>query len=297
MNGATARGRAHPGVRRLAEALARTGFAVVVPDLPGLRRAELTLATRRACVACALETVASPRTRGGRLALAGVSLGATVALLAAGDEELAPGVSVVAGVAPYASLVEVFRLATTGTYLGSSGLVAYEPGPLAAVVVARSLAAGLPLGRSRDLLVAETQAVPEDATDPLAAFRGRTAARLSRAGAAVVRLLANRDPVRFDELYAELPEEMRAAVAELSPLAVAARIQAPVELVSAPRDKYFPPGESAAIVRTAPRGRLTVTPALAHADLRLGARDAAGGAALLGWAARVLSAARLDPRF
>src|SRR4029453_5524886 len=42
VNGATRRGRHHPKVQRLARGLARTGFLVVVPDLPALRLRAIT---------------------------------------------------------------------------------------------------------------------------------------------------------------------------------------------------------------------------------------------------------------
>ena len=45
VNGATRAGRLHPKVRRLAQGLARAGFLVAVPDLPGLRLGEITPAT------------------------------------------------------------------------------------------------------------------------------------------------------------------------------------------------------------------------------------------------------------
>src|SRR5919197_1250711 len=45
VNGATERGHLHPDVQRLARGLARAGFLVVVPELPGLRRGQITLRT------------------------------------------------------------------------------------------------------------------------------------------------------------------------------------------------------------------------------------------------------------
>jgi len=40
-NGATPDGRAHPGVRRLGVALARSGYLVLIPDLPGIAAGDL----------------------------------------------------------------------------------------------------------------------------------------------------------------------------------------------------------------------------------------------------------------
>jgi hypothetical protein len=62
----------------------------------------------------------------------------------------------------------------------------------------------------------------------------------------------------------------------------------PVELASPPCDKYFPPAESRALARAVPRIRVTVTPALAHADPRIALRDLRGLAELWGFGVRAL---------
>ena len=85
-------------------------------------------------------------------------------------------------------------------------------------------------------------------------------------------LLSNRDPARFDDLYAALPAEIRSTVEDLSPLQPAARLRTPVEIATAPRDRYFPVAESRALVAASPHVRLTVTSLLAHATPRLSPR-------------------------
>jgi hypothetical protein len=83
----------------------------------------------------------------------------------------------------------------------------------------------------------------------------------------VAELLANKDPRRFDELYAGLPDGVCANLEDLSPLAGDERLSVPVELISGPHDKYFPLSETYAIERIAPQARVTVTEALDHAEL------------------------------
>jgi predicted alpha/beta hydrolase len=88
-----------------------------------------------------------------------------------------------------------------------------------------------------------------------------------------VRLLVNRDPRRFERLYATLSPSVRARVEALSPLRGAGRLRAPVELATAPHDKYFPPAESHALARATPTARVTVTRSLEHAIPELSLRD------------------------
>ena len=269
VNGATPQGRLHPRVAALARGFGRAGYVVLVPELPGLAAGEITPRTLAASVAVARSAADRREARDRRVSLVGVSVGASLALLAAEDATLARRVSVVAGIAPYADLVNVLRLATTGAYEDGGKLVRYESESFLSLVAARSLVASLPQRRDRALLLAQlpaTDEVEEDAKDPLASLRARRFVGLSRGARAVVALLVNRDARRFDALYAALPATLRAENARLSPLHSAERLRARVELASAPRDKYFPLSESRELAADAPAARVTVTKTLRHAE-------------------------------
>lgn len=247
--GTTPAGRFQADAKRLARALARAGYLVFVPDLPGLSAGEITEAARRAVIEVALEAVRRDDVVNGEIALAGSRAGASLALLAAEDPILAPRVTVVAGVAPWAALPQVIRLATTGFYFDDGELKPHESDPFLALAVARSLVAALPAGPDRQSLLGALEAVPRDSTDPLAALRNLPTAGLGADATAVVRLLTNRHPTTFDTLYAGLPEELKAQIERLSPLVGAAQIEAPVELATAGHDAYFPAAESEALQR------------------------------------------------
>jgi dienelactone hydrolase len=292
VNGVTRRGRHHPDVRRFARALARDGYVVLVPDLPGLARGEITRRTLARLIAVARAAAARPDALGGRVGFIGVSVGATLALLAAADPGLARRTTVVAGVAPYADLATVVRLATTGRHRTRGRLVRFRPKPFLALVVARSLAAALPPGRDRTALRAALLAVDDGARDPLAGLRRWPRARLGPRPRALVALLANRDPARFDRLYARLAPALRAGIARLSPIRVAARVRARVELATAPKDKYFPRAQSQALVARIPNARLTVTSTLQHAVPHASLHDVADLFRFYGFVMRALRDAR-----
>ena len=277
VNGATRAGRFHPKVRRLAQGLARAGYLVAVPDLPGLRLGEITPATTHALVRCAL-AVAGRR----RVSFYGVSVGATLALLATGSPALAGRVRAVGGEAPWADLEKVIRLATTGYYEG----MPYHADPYVRLAITRSLAAGLPRGRNRTRLLAILDAEPDDDPRPLLPLR-----RVPRPHA-LVALLLNRDPRRFAVLYARLPRRVRVRVAALSPLRRVSRIAIPVELASAPHDKYFPPGESRSLARRSPNVHVTITSTLGHAVPRPSLHDVGGLLAFDRFVVRFLRDAR-----
>jgi hypothetical protein len=221
-NAATPRGIDEPAVGRLLGALAGAGFVAIAPELPSVRRGEVTPDTVDALVAVASAS-------GRRVALVGASTGAGLVILAAADSRLAGRVTAVASVAPFASLREILRLGTTGHY----GNAPFAAAPLVGLASSRSLAASAP-------------------DDP-----------------AVPAILANRDPRRFDALYADLAPSTRGLLEELSPVNRIADVRAPIELLSAPDDDFFPVHESYALAAVGRDVRLTNTSALVHVRPRL----------------------------
>jgi pimeloyl-ACP methyl ester carboxylesterase len=289
LNGATELGRAHPDVQRLARGLARAGYLTLVPDLPGLIRGELGDRTVDRAVELAVATADRPDTTG-RVALFGVSLGATIALLAAAEPALEGRTSVVVGIAPYTDLVNVIRLATTGYARQGDRDVHYGPAPFLSLAVARSIAAGLPAGPERGRLVQLLGDVAGDDPEPLRILEGYES---SDPGVqAALELLRNRDPARFDALYAALPDEARATIGRLSPISHASQLAMPIELASAPRDAYFPVAESRNLAVVAPDVSVTVTEAFTHVIPRPSLGDPGDLFAFNAWAVRALRAAR-----
>jgi pimeloyl-ACP methyl ester carboxylesterase len=294
LNGVTARGRHHPEVKRLADALARVGFLVLVPDPPGLSRGEITERTLAATIDVVRAAANRADASGRRVGLVGVSIGASLGLLAAEQPDLAARITLVAGIAPYSDLENAIRLATTGYSLEDGHLVRFEAVTFLSLVIARSLVADLPASQERSRLLEELLRLHEGSLDPLALFRRLQPDRVGKPARAVVALLANRNPASFDRLYAALPPRVRAAIARVSPLTRAADLRAPVDIASAPHDKYFPLSETKTLVRAArqTRVRLTVTSTLHHAVPSFSLSDISGLFRFDGWAVRSLRGLR-----
>lgn len=295
MNGATPDGRRHPTVHRLSLALARAGVRVVIPDVAGVAGGELSPATLAQAVAVADATSRSRETTDERVALVGVSIGGTLALLAAADSQLQQRISAVACVAPFGDLAKVMRLATTDTYRDGGGVQRHAPPPYLRIGLARSLAAMLATTDATADLCRELRALDYESSAPIElpvrAFR--------RAGAEaepLYDLLVNRDPRRFDTLYAALPVHVREAVVSLSPVHVAQRLRAPVEIATAPQDAYFPVAEAQALAAASPYIRLTVTSLFAHATPHFDLRSVAELHTLYAFFVRSFRAATNQPR-
>jgi hypothetical protein len=154
--------------------------------------------------------------------------------------------------------------------------------------------AALPPGGDRRVLSAEMEAIGRRDPNPLGGLRLRGTNDLEPGAAAVVALLANRDPARFDALYSDLPDGVRADLEAFSPLDGTGRVRAPVEVATGPHDKYFPASESHNLDAIAPDLRVTVTPAIDHAELRVSPQDATAFAGFDAFVVRALREARLD---
>jgi dienelactone hydrolase len=289
VNGATERGHLHPDVQRLARGLARAGYLVVVPELPGLRRGQITLRTLAATVAVARTTAARADADDHRVGLVGVSVGASLALCAAEDERLAGRVSGVAGIAPYADLEEIARLATTGLIRVDGRSQPYDADDFVQLAVARSLAASLPARHDREELVRALAGIPNERDNPLQGLRPR---RLGPDGHALMRLLRNRDSSRFDVLWRDLPLPVTEAARRLSPVAGVDRLDAPVALATSPDDKYFPAAESRRLAARSRRVDVTVTSTLSHAIPKPSLHAVGAALAFDGWVVRGLRAFR-----
>lgn len=296
INGTTPEGRELPAVRSLAEGLARSGFVVFVPDLPGLRGDEISPETVAAAGAAVRAAADHPGVRGDEVALVGASTGATLSLLVAADPALDGRITSVSGLAPFTDIRTALSLATTGRHAVEGGRPEpYASAPFLSYVIARSVVAALPPGEDREILSAELSRVDREAPDPLADLRRRPTGDLGRDARAVVSLLANKDPRHTDELYEDLPGAVRSDLEALSPLASEGSIEVPVQLATAPRDKYFPASESLAVSRLAPEARVTVTEALEHTEPGFDLRELPAFLALDAFVVRSLHEAWGEP--
>ena len=290
VNGAHPERRQEPIVQRVALGLARAGFVVALPDLPGLGKGELTPHTFDGARAVTLLLADRPDVRGGKVALAGASAGAGIALVTAADPELSARISVVASVVPFADVERLACLATTSRYVTNGIPGQYEVTALMRRVVARSFVSALGPGEDRAALLDLLREQDPDDVDALRclATPGR---ELGVEARLVVELLLNEDFERFPELYRALPEEIASRIRSLSPAAHAPAIEASVEAIAPPNDPYFPLPEAEAIIHHVSRGRLTVTSVLDHTRPSLTLSRFGDFTRFLGWVRRCLGAA------
>jgi acetyl esterase/lipase len=290
VTGAHPERRREPVVQRVSRGLARAGFVVVVPDLPGLGDGELTPLTFDAAHSITEAVSQRSDVRNGRVALAGASAGAGIAIVTAARAELADRVSVVAAVVPFADIERIACLATTSRYERNGSHSQYEVTALLRRVVARSLVTALKPGDDRAALLELLRAQDPDDVNALRhlATPGRA---LGPDAQLVVNVLLNEDHVRFRDLFGALPPDLVEELRALSPAACASAVRAPVEVIAPPDDPYFPLPEAEAVVELVARGRLTVTRVLNHTRPSLALSHIGDFVRFLRWVRRCLAAA------
>ena len=246
LNGATQQGRFDPDVVRLSLGLARVGHLVVIMDAPGVEAGQLEATTLDDAVGVMRAVASRSDAAEGEVSLVGLGLGGTMALLAAQRPGLAARIPVVVAVSPLTDLTELGRLATTGYHRVADGFV-QPPVPRDLVLTAaNSVLEALPDPQARRLLEEQLNAV-ENRADPLGALDAIPVRALDDDTRAVIALLSNQDPRRYDQLYDALPRPIRATVEELFPVTSVNRIRARIEIAAAPDDPYVPLAQAQAL--------------------------------------------------
>lgn len=131
-------GRNHPAIERVADGLARTGVAVLVPDSRTLLEGRLEVGEIDGVVRAFGLLAARPEVDRQRIGIVGFSVGGSLALLAAGDPRISSRVRWVNAFGAFADAATYLAAVSAHAYLGTDGEpVAWTPTPLAREVYLR----------------------------------------------------------------------------------------------------------------------------------------------------------------
>lgn len=267
--GVAQQGKDDPRLVAFARALARAHFAVLVPELPGVRDLQAS-ASDVAEVAAAFGWLAAHPTwaPAGRAGIVGHSYALGPALLAAMQPELQGRVRFILGVGGYHDLRRVITFFTTGYHRapGDATWRHLAPSPYGPWIFVLSHAERLASPPERAALRAMARRRLQDPAAPLADLEPALGAE----GWALYDVIRNRDPERVPDLLERLPVTLRHELDALNPaLLPAARLRARLLLLHGYEDRIVPFTESVALDRALPvhQARLFLVHGLAHVDL------------------------------
>lgn len=253
----------------MAYTLARLRFAVLVPDLEGVRHYRMRSGDVREVADAFAYLISRPElVPEGRAGIMGFSYGAGPVLLAAMESDIRERVRFVVAVGGYYDLGNIVTYFTTGYYAlpGEDGGWRYlEPNPYVKGVFALSNADLLERQIDRERLQDFAQAI-------IAGDRPVTpSAGLAPDARALFDLLSNEDPLRVPELIGRLPPGLRDELEGINPAAHdLSRLTARVILVHGRSDTLIPFTESIALARALPPGQaqLFLIDGLAHVEVQ-----------------------------
>ncbi len=234
-----------PLVMQLAQSLARLDVIVLIPESPELRAGEIGVAELDAIVAAVQYLRQLPGVRSDRVGLAGFSVGASLAVLAAADDRIASDLAVINLFGPYADARSLLRAVLTEQQSLDGSTVAWVPSDFSRDIVQRLLLEAVEDENDRLVLRQAILQGDERATD-----------LRTEGGRAVAALLAKPAPADVERLLDALPPTLAVRFDSLSPVRVAQRVRAPVFLMHDRDDAFVPYTESRRLRDALPAGSL-----------------------------------------
>jgi hypothetical protein len=253
--GAAVLGRDEPRLKALARTFARAGFAVLVPELPELRRLALSRADADR-VASALRHLGGQQP-GVPLGVAAISYAVAPAIIAAIEDDLAPRIAFVVGIGGYRDAEAVIRFVTTGAFRprGDSREFRVEPGHYGRWAFVMANAGRLDSPSDARLLeeIAHLRFRDRDADI------SRQTAALGPQGRAVLALMDNRNPDAVSRLIHALPPGVRREIDGLNlALYDLSKLGGHLILVHGRSDPMVPYSESQDLAVAASRARVSL---------------------------------------
>jgi len=249
--------RDHPAVVRTAEALARLGLAVAVPESAAMRAREIRPAEPGRLVEAFEALAARPEINPGRIGFAGFSVGGSVALMAAADPRIADRLAYVNAFGAYADPATFLADIVTRSMTVGGRPVPWQPGELTRTTYLQLVLGFLDDPALRAAINARLEPFFVGEEPPARPVFDPTFAGTLRGDALVIYELStapNRPTAQaaLDRLSAPAQASLRA----LSPVAVAAALRAPIYLMHDEADDAIPYSHLARLVDAVPPGVL-----------------------------------------
>jgi pimeloyl-ACP methyl ester carboxylesterase len=145
LGGLTRMGRMHPQLVRFADAIAASGVAVIVPEIPEWQDLRLSPRVTMPTIQAAVRALdARPEVKRGKYALSGVSFGAPQAAIAASSPQLTDHIAEIVCFGGYCDLERTMRCQLTGLHEWKGVTRRVDPDPYGRWVLAANYLTGTP---------------------------------------------------------------------------------------------------------------------------------------------------------
>ena len=269
-------GKDDPRLVALANELAACGFAVLVPELDGLKSLRLEMEESDDIVAAFRFLLSMDEVDDTRSGLFGISFAAGPILKAAADPSIRERVKFVVSFGGYYDTVNVVRYLTTGRdeYRGHRHV--QPPEAYARYVFVKNVLAHMPEGKDRTLLSGLLDAIEREANATEAEAPAFSPDQLTEGGRAVYELIRNRDPARVAGLMETTEPAVRDYLESLSLRPVVSQVKARLLIGHGDTDPLIPSTESLRLADALPdpgRVHVAILKVVSHVDTRLSVRS------------------------
>ena len=268
VNGVVPEGRTYEPLVGFADGLARTGFAVLVPDALDYQNYRVFPEDIGALVRGFQVLQSRPSVDPKRVGFIGFSMGGSLAMVAASDPEISEQVALIATIGAYYSLDAMLRAVTTSTVQVGDGHEPYQPDSYVWLVTRNTLLSAIPQASDQERLF-QLFALETPDPDPEVLPKNDLTG-LGAPARRVYDLFVNRDPAAVSGLMDGVRGTIPGALESISPDAHIERLRAPVALLHDRSDLYVPVQESQIIfdrLGGEPQARLAVLDVIQHAQL------------------------------
>ncbi len=225
-----------PRLVKLADAAARGGLVMLIPFSEDLENEFIAPEEVDALVAAFQFLREQEYVKPDKIGYIGVSVGASLSLLAASDARIEGDVDLVVSFGGYYDALDVLKAVTTETISYNGTEERWEPDRHTVIVMYKQLILRLENARDRDILwrIFIQRVAPSSADLAL----------LSPEGRASYEVLSNHDPSRVDALLERLPPSVLEALRLLSPSRRVEDVKAELFILHDQGDHYIPYVES-----------------------------------------------------
>lgn len=258
LHGITRTGRKHPNLMRFARALASSGAAVLVPEIPEWRELHLApQAVAETIRASVLELDGAPITVSGRTAVVGFSFGAPQAIIASTDPTLEGHLRGVVGFGGYCDLERTAQFLFLGEHEWAGEALFREPDPYGRWILGGNYLTHTPGGEEAEDVAQALLALARKAGDlqvgaweaSLDAMKTKLEAEIHPDRRELFRTFAPPagtipSPEKVETLAPALAQAMREDTSLAEPTPFLERVRVPVRLIHGWEDKLIPFSET-----------------------------------------------------
>jgi len=237
VSGINSKGRAHPALAQLAEAMSRAGAAAYIPELPRFFHDQVDASEVGRIVAAFEDLAARPEIDRDRIGIMGVSVGGSLSLIAAADPAIADQLAWVGAFGAYADAGDLATMVLSRQYELDGEVVSWEPRLLVRQVSFRLVIDQVPDEADRDALRAAYKAYNDEGIHPFPVVEVELRTEAGRAAQAIV---ATDSLAESQAAVAAAPEGMRDVLDGISPLSHLDEIHARVYLMHDTGDHHIP---------------------------------------------------------